>query len=447
MLKLGVAQSLAGVMARGNLLGGTKPVAAVAQRRDKRPSSSAALGEAVCKKYRAGREVLIASINGCAPRKMAGDSQVARKISQAGLRPEAALPALALEGPAAAQLRPLPPPPPVRSPLGLLEEPTRPLWELSAWSTRSADGQVTRPSKTGFLEYLAYLDHLQAALPGAELRPVEDDLESQEEEAWTQVTGLELLRRLTEKAKARLPRWGITPLSPEEMAIGEEALWGSGSPTEVVASRFSVDLTRGKMECLRPGTWLNDEVINFYFKLLQERSKVIEGNPKCWFANSFFWQKLGGQTSTQYNFTEVRRWTVKAKVNIFEMDYVIFPMNIGETHWAMGAIDIKEKGFRYYDSMISRPHPNFVPFLRKYLEDEHKARNQGRVLEGVESWDLIVTKVPQQRNGYDCGVFTCFFADRFSARKELSFSQDDMPNLRLRLAARVLKADENWPED
>ena len=35
------------------------------------------------------------------------------------------------------------------------------------------------------------------------------------------------------------------------------------------------------------------------------------------------------------------------------MDYVIFPMNIADTHWSMGAIDMREKGFRYFDSMFS----------------------------------------------------------------------------------------------
>ena len=35
-----------------------------------------------------------------------------------------------------------------------------------------------------------------------------------------------------------------------------------------------------KMSCLRPGTWLNDEVVNLYMKLLQERidAKVIAWN-------------------------------------------------------------------------------------------------------------------------------------------------------------------------
>ena len=44
---------------------------------------------------------------------------------------------------------------------------------------------------------------------------------------------------------------------------------------------------------------------------------------------------------------------MKAKIDIFQLDYVIFPMNIGEIHWAMGAIDLKENGFRYFDSMYS----------------------------------------------------------------------------------------------
>lgn len=55
----------------------------------------------------------------------------------------------------------------------------------------------------------------------------------------------------------------------------------------------------------------------------------------------------------EYSYKDVRRWTVKAKIDIFQLDYVIFPMNIGETHWAMGAIDLKDKGFRYFDSMFS----------------------------------------------------------------------------------------------
>mmetsp|Transcript_64960 Transcript_64960/g.102945 ORF Transcript_64960/g.102945 Transcript_64960/m.102945 type:complete len:124 (+) Transcript_64960:254-625(+) len=120
-------------------------------------------------------------------------------------------------------------------------------------------------------------------------------------------------------------------------------------------------------------------------------------------------------------------------------------MNIGASHWALGAIDRKAKGFRYFDSMFSMPHKNFVPFLQQYLKDEHQAK-KGKPLEGIEDWDLIMPDppLPQQNNGYDCGVFTCFFADCFSGGRDCGFEQDDMPNLRLRIAARVVSGKEDW---
>merc|ERR1740121_1922974 len=111
----------------------------------------------------------------------------------------------------------------------------------------------------------------------------------------------------------------------------------------------------------------------------------------------------------------------------------------------MGAIDIRQKGFLYCDSMFSKPHPNFVPFLRQYLDDEHKAK-KGGPLDGIQEWDLLEpdAPIPKQKNGYDCGVFTCNFAESFSAAVfcGFGFTQDDMPALRQRLAARVMKADE-----
>eukprot|EP00927_Polykrikos_kofoidii_P085244 TRINITY_DN9218_c0_g1_i1.p1 TRINITY_DN9218_c0_g1~~TRINITY_DN9218_c0_g1_i1.p1 ORF type:complete len:887 (+),score=139.97 TRINITY_DN9218_c0_g1_i1:268-2661(+) len=238
---------------------------------------------------------------------------------------------------------------------------------------------------------------------------------------------------------------GVPELTKQERKRANKAL-GGGDTSEVLVSRFNVALTRDKIQCLRPSTWLNDEVINFYFKLMQERSRK-PGFLNVWFANSFFWPKLSGKDHRDYNFKEVRRWTIKAKVDIFKMDCVIFPMNVGESHWALGVIDFKAKGFRYFDSMFCNPHRNFVTFLRKYVEDEHKSKKSSP-FPGIDSWDLIKHKdpVPQQRNGFDCGVFTCCFADYFSASKPLDFSQADMPTLRLRIASRLVQGDEDWDD-
>jgi Ulp1 family protease len=295
--------------------------------------------------------------------------------------------------------------------------------------------------------YLEYYSWLQQAVP--ESLPESPEMgASEEQDEFLHLSGLQLLRKLNEAARPKVrPR--VPKLKAEELALANDGLWGDGSSGEVLASRFSVDLTRGQLQCLRPGEWLNDEVINFYYKLLQERSNMgVSGGLKCWFPNSFFWPKLSGKNSKEYSYKEVRRWTIKAKVDIFQLECVVFPMNIGETHWAMGAIDLRARGFRYFDSMLSRPPPNFVAFLRRYVGDEHSAK-KGRPLEGVDEWELLPAEglVPQQRNGYDCGVFTCCFGEYFSESKPFSFDQADMPDLRLRLAARVMQADENWDND
>jgi len=407
------------------------------------------LGEAVSKRLRGAHKSLLAAVvdrDGFSAK--TGDSPVTawpgslrRLLSLRAASAPAASPFPASLGQGAepdtvanALLQPLPPP------SGRSEIPIPPagplLWTTSFKRTASIykDRKFLEP-RTRYMGYAEYASWVSAAVPETELRP--SPLESLE----TELTGLELLRLL---GKLKAPKKGVPQITPEEKQLAEDALFGQGSAEEVVASRFSVEVTRRQIECLRPGEWLNDEVINFYYKLLQERSKVGEGTPKCWFPNSFFWPKLSGKNNKDYSYKEVRRWTVKAKIDIFELDYVIFPMNIGETHWAMGAIDLKDKGFRYFDSMFSKPPANFVAFLRRYVADEHKAK-KNKEISGVEDWDLLVpAKVPQQKNGYDCGVFTCFFADCFSAGKSLSFEQEDMPTLRMRIAARILKADEKF---
>lgn len=392
-------------------------------------------GEALCKRFRSSRLSLLARIEG------RGGNSVEEWTRP--LRPRSHLPPDELQADplsalpsAASRYR-------ARAPVGGTTE----LWEISRTLRETP---VLRRPKTPpqYLSYLDYLSWLQRSLPNSMLPVAQEDEYERgndfESETQEDLSGLELLRRLCLEAAPPSPKRSRVPaLSAEELELAHSSL-DSGDQREVLVSRFNVELTRQQLACLHPGTWLNDEVINFYCKLLEERGKKSGKFPKCWFANSFFWPKLSGDNK-KYSYKDVKRWTIKAKVDIFEIDYVIFPMNICESHWALGAIDMKDHGFRYFDSMLPSPPKNFVAFLQQYLKDEHQAK-KGKPLEGVEDWDLIVPDppLPKQNNGYDCGVFTCFFADCFSAGRTCAFEQDDMPNLRLRIAARVVSGKEDW---
>jgi sentrin-specific protease 1 len=45
--------------------------------------------------------------------------------------------------------------------------------------------------------------------------------------------------------------------------------------------------------------------------------------------------------------------------------------------------------------------------------------------------------VPQQQNGYDCGVFSIMCADYVSDNLPLSYVQEDMQNNRVKIAAAI----------
>jgi len=212
-----------------------------------------------------------------------------------------------------------------------------------------------------------------------------------------------------------------------------------GPPDAVLVPRF--DILRRHLWCLLPGQWLNDQIVNFYFKLVQEHSWRASGGPRCWCPNSFFWAFLGGRGEREYCYSQVQRWTRRARIDIFDLDFVMFPMNVGGAHWAMGAIDLKAKAFRYFDSMGGAPGSNFVPFLQRYVSDEHRAK-RGGPLPGEGHWQLAQDEpsLPQQHNGFDCGVFTCLYAEHLGAGRPVRFGETNMVEQRLRLAARLLRA-------
>ena len=70
--------------------------------------------------------------------------------------------------------------------------------------------------------------------------------------------------------------------------------------------------------------------------------------------------------------------------------------------------------------------------------EEHKAR-RGSDLD-MASWQQIKAKdIPQQLNGYDCGVFTCMFAEYLSRKAKMTFNQSHMPLFRQRIVYEIVK--------
>ncbi|XP_055814335.1 ubiquitin-like-specific protease ESD4 [Solanum dulcamara] len=231
----------------------------------------------------------------------------------------------------------------------------------------------------------------------------------------------------------------FVPLTEEEQDEVSCALSKSNRRKVLVTHKSSnIDITGEILQCLRPGQWLNDEVINVYLELLKEREKrEPQKFLKCHFFNTFFYKKLisgrGG-----YNYQSVRRWTSQRKLGycLLECDKIFVPIH-KEIHWCLAVINNKDKKFQYLDSLRGRDS-NVLKVLASYFVDEVKDKCGKHI--DVSSWKQeFVEDLPEQKNGYDCGVFMIKNADFYSRDIGLCFNQGDMPYFRMRTAKELLR--------
>ncbi|WFD04219.1 Ulp1 peptidase [Malassezia obtusa] len=271
-----------------------------------------------------------------------------------------------------------------------------------------------------------------------------------DEQAYTQRT-LDALRAREQHARARLP----PPVVPEAEQLeqarserdkrrAEHGILGRQPPPKalppsmedfvrktlqqrgVIASMTGAQVEAHDLAKLRPGQWLNDEVINFYGNLIMQRANEAESERKhaaerhetparsaCayWavhFFSSFFWQKLESQ-----GYAGVQRWS--RRVDLFTKDLILVPINLGQAHWVCAVINLRLRRFEYYDSMgIVRP--SVFSTLRDYLREELRAKKQLAL--DLSDWEdyFAGDSSPQQANGYDCGVFAIQTLEQLSRR-------------------------------
>lgn len=229
-------------------------------------------------------------------------------------------------------------------------------------------------------------------------------------------------------------------LSEEDRLKLKSLLRPNSSDRTVVIDKFNIDITISKLSCLCPHSWLNDEIVNFYMCMLQERDTKLcaESNgqrrPSHYF-NSFFMSKL--LENGQYNYAFVRRWS--KKVDVFAMERVFIPINLNNTHWAMSVVYVQKKEVYYYDSMCMNGQ-KYLDAIQRWLVDEAKDKKQ--ITLDPKEWKFIQgtqKEVPQQRNGYDCGVFSIMCADYVSDALPLHYSQEGMGENRLKIAAAICR--------
>jgi Ulp1 family protease len=129
---------------------------------------------------------------------------------------------------------------------------------------------------------------------------------------------------------------------------------------------------KNSLQTLHPDHWLNDELICFYLRhclrkqdeALLNKQKVLK---RSHFFNTHFWQTLHDQynhdlgVKDKYNYENMKRWSknIPGK-NIFDLERIFVPINLGNLHWVLGVIHIEKMIIELLDSKIGTEMLDFL---------------------------------------------------------------------------------------
>ncbi len=184
---------------------------------------------------------------------------------------------------------------------------------------------------------------------------------------------------------------------------------------------FPVDIRAFKF--LRPKTWLNNDIINFWMMYLQSK------NTKSIYLSSHFVPllKINKIKQTKRHYKNKSLWL---------QEFICIPINIGNYHWVLVVVDIEQREINFYDSMGGNGN-EYLHAILKWLQADSEDND---IPFDESDWILTDHKkdIPQQTNGYDCGVFVLMTAEYKTNHYEFNYNQDDMPRIRMEIATQIL---------
>lgn len=150
-------------------------------------------------------------------------------------------------------------------------------------------------------------------------------------------------------------------------------------------------LIDGEMKILENNSeeYFNDLIIDNY---LLNLSKISKKKINCRSCNYFLHIK-------ENDFKRGSNTDMYKNIEYDDYELLIYPICI-DSHWVMVAVDIKKNTLIYFDSKKGYLNINCVNWIIEMVK---------RSLPEIK-YDIIFPNLPQQSNGYDCGLYVCTYA-------------------------------------
>ncbi|KAB1217301.1 putative ubiquitin-like-specific protease 2B [Morella rubra] len=179
---------------------------------------------------------------------------------------------------------------------------------------------------------------------------------------------------------------------------------------------------------------------------ISNQKKLDSGVFQCHFEN--LWRSFSEDRKTLFTYLDslwfffYRKPLYKAKVltwirkkHIFSKNYVFVPI-ICWSHWSLLIFchfglnlhsETRTRCMLLLDSVEMGSPMQLEPDIRKFVWDIYKAEGRPETKNSVYRIPLLVPKVPQQKNGEECGRFVLFFINLFMEGAPENFSIKDYP--------------------
>lgn len=214
------------------------------------------------------------------------------------------------------------------------------------------------------------------------------------------------------------------PITAEEQDIIRKRIDGKGADNVdlLLGEKPGITITRNELRRLSGGgdpphdntLWLNDAIIDLYCYFCNQR---YPGSTVYVHYTQFYTKLMEGGT---YNYRKVGEIFNKRgrgeQVDILKQRALLIPVNINNTHWILCFVDMYYKCLYALDSLLGANTSVVLENILRYLEDEF--RDKKKIVLNRSEWTVRpadTNSTPQQPNSYDCGVYTCMFANVLTA--------------------------------
>ncbi|CAL8086002.1 unnamed protein product [Orchesella dallaii] len=224
-------------------------------------------------------------------------------------------------------------------------------------------------------------------------------------------------------------------LTDEMLSLNWETLTNN-HPNTTISQCGPNKIIQMDLASLLDTEWLSDSVVDFFFRLIQNRSNA-EGCelPRIYCFFSTFYALL----SSAKGLDNVKETTDQ---DIFKYDLVFFPACVS-FHWRLVVVDPRRRVIRAFNSSRKNSRDLLIcKNIQRFLEFEEtkQTKQRGEIIEARGNWAInFVENIPQQGNSWDCGVFILQYAEYLSRHQsDFDFSQEHMPYYRQRVMHEII---------